>query len=227
MALENLFGKDLNLEKLPAELRPLVEQMRQERAAYEALLERAEPLVPAVAQLEQRLKGVDQLAAQLAQLPRGPAALQQGQQATQARLVETTTMVEAACGGATPAAAQGSARRQTRAVHGQRVGRVRVPESVHAGEPEGDGGACHPTGRAVDRDHGQGGSAASGAAREHPVPGPAREGRGRDQEAPRGGPRASRRAGPTAGSLALQTMQAEAAINTLREATEAAKKRKP
>ena len=74
MALENLFGKDLNLEKLPAELRPLVEQMRQERAAYEALLERAEPLVPAVAQLEQRLKGVDQLAAQLAELPRGAAA---------------------------------------------------------------------------------------------------------------------------------------------------------
>lgn len=96
--LKNLFGKDVNLEKLPAELRPLVEQMRQERAAYEALIKRAEPLGPAVAQLEQRLTGLDKLTAQLGEFQRGAAAVQEGQKANEARLVEAKMMVEAVRG---------------------------------------------------------------------------------------------------------------------------------
>jgi len=98
MALKNLFGKDVNLDKLPAEIRPLVEQMRQERAAYEALLKRAEPLGVAVAQLEQRVAGLDKLSAQLVELQRTGAAFQEGQKATEKRLVETKMMVEAARG---------------------------------------------------------------------------------------------------------------------------------
>jgi chromosome segregation ATPase len=98
MALRNPFGKDVNLDKLPAEIRPLVEQMRQERAAYEALLKRAEPLGAAVSQLEQRLTGLNKIAAQLAELQRGAATWQEGQKSTENRLVETKMMVEAARG---------------------------------------------------------------------------------------------------------------------------------
>lgn len=74
--LKKLFGgKDLQLEKLPAEIKPLVEQMRQERAAFEALMlqaegmaKRAEQLREPVAAVEQRLAALDQLAKHLGDL---------------------------------------------------------------------------------------------------------------------------------------------------------------
>jgi chromosome segregation ATPase len=94
--IKNLFGKDVNLEKLPAELKPLVEQMRQERAAYEALVKRAEQLGPAVAQMEQRLAGLDKLAPQFAELQKSAAALSDGQRAAEARLADTKGSVDKA-----------------------------------------------------------------------------------------------------------------------------------
>ncbi len=94
--IKNLFGKDVNLEKLPAELKPLVEQMRQERAAFEALVKRAEQLGPAVAQIEQRLAGWDKLAPQLAGLQKSAATLVETQRTAEARLADTKAGVDKA-----------------------------------------------------------------------------------------------------------------------------------
>jgi DNA repair exonuclease SbcCD ATPase subunit len=95
-ALKNLFGKDLQLDKLPAELKPLVEQMRQERTAYEALLKRAEQLGNAqqIGQIEQRLSGLDKLAAQAADFRQGAASLEDGQQALRERLDDTRVLAD-------------------------------------------------------------------------------------------------------------------------------------
>jgi len=94
--IKNLFGKDVNLEKLPAELKPLVEQMRQERLAYEALVKRAEQLGPAVAQMEQKLAGWDKLAPHLAELQKSAAALTETQRAAEARLADARAGVDKA-----------------------------------------------------------------------------------------------------------------------------------
>ena len=95
--LKNLFAKDLQLDKLPAELRPLVEQLRQERTAYEALAQRAEQLGTAqqMARLEQRLADLDKLASQFGDVRQSAAALEEGQRGTQARLTETKTLADA------------------------------------------------------------------------------------------------------------------------------------
>ncbi len=102
-ALRNLFGKDAKLDKLPAELKPLVQEMRLERTAYEAAVKRAEdlsttmaPLLEQVARVEQRLAGLDKLASQLGELRQGAAVLEEGQRGTQARVAETKSLADSA-----------------------------------------------------------------------------------------------------------------------------------
>ena len=95
-ALKNLFGKDVQLDKLPAEMKTLIEQMRHERTVYEALVKRSEQLNTAVAplqqklsQLEQRLAAFDQIAGQIEQFQKNAEALQENQRSAQAGLEQT------------------------------------------------------------------------------------------------------------------------------------------
>jgi chromosome segregation ATPase len=101
-ALKNLFGKDSQLDKLPAELKPLVDQMRRERAAYEALVKRAEqvsgavaPLEQQITQLEQRLAGFDKLSEQLATFEQKVAAVEVGQQNTMKGFTDAEALAKA------------------------------------------------------------------------------------------------------------------------------------
>ena len=88
-ALKNLFGKDVQLDKLPAELKALIEQMRHERSVYEALVKRSEQLNTAVAPLQQKLSQVEQF-------QKTAVTLEQSQRSTQAGLQEVQSLAQSA-----------------------------------------------------------------------------------------------------------------------------------
>src|SRR5437667_5614447 len=101
--LKNLFGKDLQLEKVPEELRPMIQEMRLERVAFENAVKKAEqmgaaiaPLQQQLAQLEQRLAGLDSAVKQLGEIKDGATKLAEDQDATEARLAETRSIAESA-----------------------------------------------------------------------------------------------------------------------------------
>jgi chromosome segregation ATPase len=108
--LKRLFGKNLQLDKLPAEIKPLLDEMRQERAAFESLLLQAEgmmkradqlgqsvaPVQQQLAQVLQRLATLDQLAEQFTDLRHSALGLEESQRASRARLDETRRLAEEA-----------------------------------------------------------------------------------------------------------------------------------
>jgi chromosome segregation ATPase len=104
-ALKNLFGKDVQVDKLPAELKTLIEQMRHERTVYEALVKRSEqlhtavaPLQQKLAQLEQRLAPFDKLAGQVDQFQKNAESLEESQRSTSEGLEQARAFVQATQG---------------------------------------------------------------------------------------------------------------------------------
>ena len=107
MALRNMFGKDLDLGSLPAELRGLLEDMRKERSAFEAAVVRsaetqriAEELGAQVAKAQQqvgplteRLAGLQDLAAQVEAIRKASDAATAATGTTSAQLDETRKIV--------------------------------------------------------------------------------------------------------------------------------------
>src|SRR5205823_10118361 len=103
--LKNLFGKDLQLEKVPEELRPMIQEMRLERVAFENAVKKGEQMGAALAhlqqqlaQLEQRLTGLDSAAARLGEINKGTTKLAEDQDAIEGRLAETRSITESARG---------------------------------------------------------------------------------------------------------------------------------
>lgn len=110
MALRNLFGKSDYLEKLPVELRGLLEDMRRERNAFEATAIRAgsamkgaealaEPVAQAqqrLAELHQRLAALEGLEGRFTEASAQLATFTSGQQEAGNQLGETRRLAEAA-----------------------------------------------------------------------------------------------------------------------------------
>lgn len=107
MALRKLFGKDMDMEGLPAELRGLLEDMRKERSAFEAAVVRgteaqklAEDLGARVVQAQQqvgplaaRLTELEGQATQIAQVQKTVEAVAAGARDAGAQLTETQRIV--------------------------------------------------------------------------------------------------------------------------------------
>ena len=106
--LMKLFGKDPELEKLPQELRPLVDQMRQARTAYEAAVARGESTVgqlgrlaePAeqaeqhLRRLEERMDDLQAVVSRLSDIERGAAKLEETQRDVREELDGTKNIAD-------------------------------------------------------------------------------------------------------------------------------------